>query len=142
VSGAAGRSAEVLRARGRVDVEVGTACHVWQSHIYIRMREVRALGNGHDEFFDHTGNNPFESHVRSGVVSKRDWNALLVTRFDATCRCVWRGERGMCANNFAKEIYSPRKLYNAPGIPQLFLQATLGLSCKPSVLLMMNTDGP
>ena len=34
MSGAAGRSAEVLRARGRVDVEVGTACHVWQSHIY------------------------------------------------------------------------------------------------------------
>jgi hypothetical protein len=35
VSGATGRSAEVLRARGRVGVEVGTACHVWQfSHIY------------------------------------------------------------------------------------------------------------
>jgi hypothetical protein len=37
VSGAAGRSAEVLRARGGVGVEVGTASRVWQSHIYIRM---------------------------------------------------------------------------------------------------------
>ena len=36
VSGATGRSAEVLRARGHVGVEVGTACHVWQSHIYIK----------------------------------------------------------------------------------------------------------
>jgi hypothetical protein len=33
VSGAAGRSAEVLRAQGRVGVEVGTAGHVWLSHI-------------------------------------------------------------------------------------------------------------
>jgi hypothetical protein len=41
-----------LRARGRVGVEVGTACHVWQSHIYkdIRMRAVWP-----DEFFDQTG---------------------------------------------------------------------------------------
>ena len=41
VSRAAGRSAEVLRAQGRVGVEVGTAGHVWLSHIshvYIRMR--------------------------------------------------------------------------------------------------------
>ena len=28
---------EVLRAGGGVGVEVGTAGHVWQSHIYIRM---------------------------------------------------------------------------------------------------------
>jgi hypothetical protein len=35
VSGAAGRSAEVLRARGGVGVEVGTARRVWQSHMYI-----------------------------------------------------------------------------------------------------------
>jgi Group II intron, maturase-specific domain len=35
VSGAAGRSAEVLRARGGVGIEVGTAAHVWQSHIHI-----------------------------------------------------------------------------------------------------------
>jgi hypothetical protein len=35
VSGAAGRSAEVLRAGGGVGVEVGTASRVWQSHIYI-----------------------------------------------------------------------------------------------------------
>jgi hypothetical protein len=33
VSGAAGRSAEVLRAQGRIGVEVGTAGHVWLSHI-------------------------------------------------------------------------------------------------------------
>jgi hypothetical protein len=33
VSGAAGRSAEVLRAQGRVGVEVGAAGHVWLSHI-------------------------------------------------------------------------------------------------------------
>jgi hypothetical protein len=39
VSGATGRSAEVLRPRGDVGVEVGTACHVWQSH-YIRTRAV------------------------------------------------------------------------------------------------------
>ena len=37
MSGAAGRSAEVLRAKGRVGVEVGTAGHVWLSHIYISM---------------------------------------------------------------------------------------------------------
>jgi len=35
VSGAAGRSAEVLRAGGGVGVEVGTAGHVRQSHIYL-----------------------------------------------------------------------------------------------------------
>jgi hypothetical protein len=40
VSGAAGRSAEVLRARGGVGVEVGTASRVWQSHIY---KDVRGL---------------------------------------------------------------------------------------------------
>ena len=40
MSGATGRSAEVLRARGRIGVEVGTARHVWQSHIYIRMGAV------------------------------------------------------------------------------------------------------
>ena len=44
MSGAAGRSAEVLRAGGGVDVdvdvEVGAAGQVWQSHIYIRMRAV------------------------------------------------------------------------------------------------------
>jgi hypothetical protein len=33
VSGATGRYAKVLRAKGRVAVEVGTACHLWQSHI-------------------------------------------------------------------------------------------------------------
>jgi hypothetical protein len=33
VSGAAGRSAEVLRAQGRVGVEAGTAGYVWLSHI-------------------------------------------------------------------------------------------------------------
>ena len=33
MSGAAGRPAEVLRAQGRVGVEVGTAGHVWLSHI-------------------------------------------------------------------------------------------------------------
>ena len=34
MSGAARRPAEVLRERGGVGVEVGTACHVWQfSHI-------------------------------------------------------------------------------------------------------------
>jgi hypothetical protein len=37
VSGAAGRSAEVLRARGGVGVEVGAASRVWQSHTHIRM---------------------------------------------------------------------------------------------------------
>ena len=42
VSGAAGRSAEVLRARGGVGVEIGTASRVWQSHIYIRMFAVWA----------------------------------------------------------------------------------------------------
>ena len=40
VSRATGRSAEVLRARGGVGVEVGAAGHVWLSHIYIRMRAV------------------------------------------------------------------------------------------------------
>ena len=35
MSGAAGRPAEVLRARGGVGVEVGAAGHVWQSHIHI-----------------------------------------------------------------------------------------------------------
>jgi hypothetical protein len=29
---------EVLRAGGGVGVKVGTAGHVWQTHIYIRMR--------------------------------------------------------------------------------------------------------
>jgi hypothetical protein len=69
VSGAAGRSAEVLRARGGVGVEVGTASRVWQSHISIKdvcglaqakglasliyhepVLEVRFMrGRGHDE---------------------------------------------------------------------------------------------
>jgi len=38
MSGEARWPAEVLRAGGGVGVEVGTAGHVWQSHIYIRMR--------------------------------------------------------------------------------------------------------
>jgi hypothetical protein len=40
VSGAAGRSAEVLGKSGGVGVEVETAGQVWQSHIDIRMRAV------------------------------------------------------------------------------------------------------
>jgi hypothetical protein len=75
VSGAAGRSAEVLRAGGGVGVEVGTAGHVWQSHIYkdaCSLAQAKGLPSlichepalevrfvpgaaGHDEFFDHSG---------------------------------------------------------------------------------------
>jgi hypothetical protein len=82
VSGAAGRSAEVLRARGGVGVEVGTVGHEWQSHIYIYIKNAcslaepeglalaasepdlsepelevrfRAWGSGPDEFSDQTG---------------------------------------------------------------------------------------
>ena len=43
MSGAAGRSAEVLRAQGRVGVEVGTAGHVWLSHIYIPDLQLRII---------------------------------------------------------------------------------------------------
>ena len=45
MSGAAGRSAEVLRAGGGVGAEVGTAGHVRQSHIH-KMRAVWAQANG------------------------------------------------------------------------------------------------
>jgi len=51
VWGAAGRSAEVLRARGRVDVEVGTACHVWQSHISKNVGPVKSFFLSFHSFF-------------------------------------------------------------------------------------------
>jgi len=38
MSGEARWPPEVLRAGGGVGVEVGTAGHVWRSHIHIRMR--------------------------------------------------------------------------------------------------------
>ena len=48
MSGAAGRSAEVLRARGGVGVEVGTASHVWLSHIsYIKDASGLAQAKGY-----------------------------------------------------------------------------------------------
>jgi hypothetical protein len=76
VSGAAGRSAEVLRAGSGVSVDVGTAGHAWLSHISHIYKdacglaqakglpsliyheptievEVHAWGSGHDEHFDH-----------------------------------------------------------------------------------------
>jgi hypothetical protein len=41
MSGEARWPPEVLRAGSGVGVEVGTAGHVWQSDIYIRMRDFR-----------------------------------------------------------------------------------------------------
>jgi hypothetical protein len=40
---ATGRSAEVLRARGGVGVEVGAAGHVWQSHISKNVGPVKSF---------------------------------------------------------------------------------------------------